>query len=103
MLYFSIQFILLLVIRYDYALSFEIGGRPADDIYRKSLVESPGTFPRLIGMKTTSTQPDQLFRRAAIVRGTKPRASTRLNAAMGIVGVSPEPIHSAFAFATFLA
>lgn len=101
MLYFSFQFILLLVIRYDYALSFGIGRRPVDDIYRKSLVESPVIFPCLIGMKTTSAPPDRLFGRAAIVRGTKSRASSRLNAAMDIVGVSPEPIHSAFAFATF--
>ena len=96
------QLFLLLVVRSDYALSFGFNRHPtAENIRRSHHVESFGTFSRQIGMKTASKSFDRGFKGTEIVPRMNHRTGLRLNAVMDIVGVSPEPIHTAFAFATF--
>eukprot|EP00535_Pseudo-nitzschia_heimii_P007169 CAMPEP_0197175362 /NCGR_PEP_ID=MMETSP1423-20130617/1596_1 /TAXON_ID=476441 /ORGANISM="Pseudo-nitzschia heimii, Strain UNC1101" /LENGTH=199 /DNA_ID=CAMNT_0042624495 /DNA_START=18 /DNA_END=614 /DNA_ORIENTATION=- len=95
------QLILLLVFRPDHSLSFKSGGLPiADNIRRNHVVESSGTFSRPIGLKYTSKSVGRVSEGTALIPRMKSRSNFRLNA-IDIVGVSPEPIHSAFAFATF--
>ena len=87
---------LLLVSKYDQALSFGLGGISATESCRHA--ESSSAFARSGARKNLSTTRNQP---TATIRPRKPTANFQLNAVMDIVGVSPEPIHTAFAFATF--
>ena len=80
------QFTLLLTLKLDQAFSFRSGG-PSIARSRKKFANPP----------TGNLNLDANGR----VCGRKSYNDSQLNAVMDIVGVSPEPIHSAFAFATF--
>ena len=92
------QFILLLVLMTDLTSAFGIGGHPIADSVRGSHYVD---LSRSKDIKPTLSPLDRPFKLMNTVPGTKSRTGIRLNAVIDIVGVSPEPIHSAFAFATF--
>ena len=99
---FYLQLILSLVLIPDLTSAFGIDGNPvADNKRRFRHVESSCTFSRSIGKKSTSTLFDPPSKRTGIIPRTVSRTDIRLNAIIDIAGVSPEPIHSTFAFATF--
>mmetsp|Transcript_21758 Transcript_21758/g.53954 ORF Transcript_21758/g.53954 Transcript_21758/m.53954 type:complete len:234 (+) Transcript_21758:111-812(+) len=70
-----------LVLKHDQAQSFQVGGISAT---RESMFARSKPLARNDPMATSPRKSD-----------------TQLNAIIDIVGVSPEPIHTAFAFATF--
>ena len=92
------QLTLLLILKQDQALSFQLGGPSVTNGGRHSIhVEiSSSAFARSRALPTRCDQPLQLMTKT---RQRKSFSDSRLN--MDIVGVSPEPIHTAFAFATF--
>ena len=96
------QFALLLILKPDQALSFGPPGLSAAHSTRHSLnAESSLAFGR-----SRETRGDPAACRQSLITTRKIQQRThntdsRLNAVMDIVGVSPEPIHTAIAFATF--
>jgi len=94
---------LLLVLKPDKALSFGCGVLSVTDSCRHSAHAEPfSAFARSNGMiKIRPTTYKQAIHPSTTIPRTKSYSDFRLNAVMDIVGVSPEPIHSAFAFATF--
>jgi len=78
----------LALLQHDQAQAFQVGGisaatRPTESAFSRSV-------PRSSSDSVTSVRPQ-----------TAKSSNSQLNAVMDIVGVSPEPIHTAFAFATF--
>jgi hypothetical protein len=94
------QLTLLLILKQDQALSFELGGPSVTTCGRHSIhAESSAAFARSRGRRTLPIRCSQPLEPMAKIRRRKSFSDSRLN--MDIVGVSPEPIHTAFAFATF--
>lgn len=91
---------LLLLLKPDHAFSFGLGGLSITGNGRHSH-ESSSAFARSRDRSTLTTTCNQPLEKMTTIRPRKSDAGVRLNAVMDIVGVSPEPIHSAFAFATF--
>lgn len=93
-----LQLASLLLLRTDHALSFGVGGLPTSKFDEgASQMKTSNTFvrSRVTGnIPTLSYQP--LNQKSNIRQNI---SGTRRN--MNIVGVSPEPIHTAFSFATF--
>ena len=98
-----LQLTLLLILKIDQAQSFGQGGVPITESGRQSInaASSSSTFARLRYGRTRYTSCKQSLEPLTKIRRGKLSNDFRLNAVMDIVGVSPEPIHSAFAFATF--
>lgn len=93
---------LLLVIKPDQALSFGLGGFSVTDCGRHCIhAKSSSAFARSRSSRTTPVTRSQSMEPVTNIRFRKSCTTSGLNAVMDIVGVSPEPIHSAFAFATF--
>ena len=88
------QFILLVTLKLDQAFSFRSGGPSIIGNGRSAIARSRKKFAN---PPTGNLNLDANGR----VCGRKSYNDSQLNAVMDIVGVSPEPIHSAFAFATF--
>jgi len=95
------QLTLLLILKQDQALSFQLGGPSVTNGVRHSshAETSSSAFARSGGRRTLPIGCDQPLEPMTKIRQRKSFSDSRLN--MDIVGVSPEPIHTAFAFATF--
>lgn len=79
---------LALLKRVDQAQAFQVGGISATKPTESTAFSRPLSAPRSESMATI--RPQKSF-----------SSESQLNAVMDIVGVSPEPIHTAFAYATF--
>lgn len=91
------QLSLLFLLKQDRALAFGVGGISATENAKHSIpTRSLSAFARAGSGKRLSTA------RPSPVATARPRkASSDVQLNMDIVGVSPEPIHTAFSFATF--
>lgn len=98
-----LQLSLLLILKIDQAQSFGQGVVPITESGRHSInaASSSSTFVRLRDTRNLHTSCQQSLEPPTKIRRRELSNDFRLNAVMDIVGVSPEPIHSAFAFATF--
>ncbi len=92
-----VQLSLLLVLKHDQVQAFGVGGISATENAKYSIpVRSASAFARTgTGRRLSNAQPSPV----ATIRPRKTSSDVQLN--MDIVGVSPEPIHTAFSFATF--
>ena len=96
------QLALLLILNIDQAQSFGQGALPITKSGRYSIhAESSLSSDCLRRKRTSNTLCNQSLEPLTKIRRRKISNDFRLNAVIDIVGVSPEPIHSAFAFATF--
>ena len=92
-----VQLSLLLVWKHDQVSAFGVGGISATENAKYSIpARSASAFARTGAEKRLSImQPSPV----ATIRPRKASSDVQLN--MDIIGVSPEPIHTAFSFATF--
>jgi len=96
------QLTLLLILQQDQVLSFGLGGLSVIDNGRHSIhAESSSALARSKRKRMMPATCNQFLGPMSKIQQRKSDTDFRLNAVMDIIGVSPEPIHSAFAFATF--